>query len=91
MFLNGFLTNDTNNYSLKTVLQPQIYYFRILVDYIPSNEVLSSATSILFRNWGINNWQQYYATIIWLAYETDKYYNNKQNGLPIISLKKNGT
>lgn len=88
MFLNGFLTNDTNNYSLKTVLQPQIYYFRILVDYIPSNEVLSSATSILFRNWGINNWQQYYATIIWLAYETDKYYNNKQNGLPIISLKK---
>lgn len=88
MFLNGFLTNDTNNYSLKTVLQPQIYYFRLLVDYIPSNDVLSKATTTLFNNWGINNWQQYYATIIWLAYETDKYYKDNQNGLPIISLEK---
>jgi hypothetical protein len=88
MFLNGFLTNDTNNYSLKIVLQPQIYYFRLLVDYIPSNDVLSKATEILFNNWGIKNWQQYYTTLIWLAYETDKYYQEKQDGVPVISLDK---
>ena len=88
MFLNGFLTNDTNNYSIKTVLQPQMYYFRLLVDYIPSNNALSKATEILFNNWGIKNWQQYYATIIWLAYETDRYYQEKQNGLPVILLDK---
>lgn len=88
MFLNGFLTNDTNNYSLKTVLQPQMYYFQLLVDYIPSNEVLSKATQILFNKWGINNWLQYLGTIVCLAYETDKYYQNKQTGLPIISLDK---
>ena len=88
MFLNGFLTNDTNNYFLKTVLQPQIYYFRMLVDYIPSNNALSKATEILFNNWEIKNWQQYYATIIWLAHETDKYYQEKQNGVPIIPLDK---
>ena len=88
MFLNGFLTNDTNNYSLKTVLQPQMYYFQLLVDYIPSNEVLSKATQILFNKWGINNWLQYLGTIVCLAYETDKYYQNKQKGLPIISLDK---
>ena len=88
MFLNGFLTNDTNNYSLRTVLQPQMYYFNLLVDYIPSNEALSKATEILFNNWGIKNWQQYYTTIIWLAYETDKYYQEKQKGVPIIPLGK---
>lgn len=50
--------------------------------------MLSKATTTLFNNWGINNWQQYYATIIWLAYETNKYYKDNQNGLPIISLEK---
>lgn len=88
MFLNSFLTNDTNNYSLKTVLQPQMYYFRMLVDYIPSNDVLSKATEILFGNWGIKNWQQYLYTLFWLAYETDKYYQEKQKGVPVISLDK---
>lgn len=88
MFLNNFLTNDTNNYSLTTVLQPQMYYFQLLVNYIPSSDVLSKATEILFNYWGVNNWLQYYATIVWLAYETDKYYQNKQKGLPIISLDK---
>ena len=88
MFLNGFLTNDTNNYSLKTVLQPQIYYFHLLVDYIPFSDVLSKAAEVLFNNWGIKSWQQYYTTIIWLAYETDKYYQEKQNGVPIIPLDK---
>lgn len=85
MFLNNFLSNDTNNYSLKTALQPQMYYLQLLVDYIPSSEVLRKATKILFNFWGINNWLQYYATIVWLAYETDKYYQDKQKGLPIIS------
>lgn len=88
MFLNNFLTNDINNYSLKTALQPQMYYLQLLVDYIPSSEVLRKATKILFNFWGINNWLQYYATIVWLAYETDKYYQDKQKGLPIISLDK---
>ena len=36
MFLNGFLTNDTNNYSLKTTLKPQIYYFHLLVGLLKS-------------------------------------------------------
>lgn len=88
MFLNGFLTNDTNNYSLQTVLQPQMYYFHMLVDYIPFSNVLGKAAEVLFNNWGIKSWQQYYTTIIWLAYETDKYYQEKQNGVPIIPLDK---
>ena len=88
IFLNAFLSNDTNNYTLQSVLQPQMYYFRILVDYIPSNNVLTAAIKILFANWGIKSWQQYYTTIIWLASETDKYYQEKQNGVPIISLGK---
>lgn len=88
MFLNGFLTNDTNNYSIKTVLQPQMYYFSLLVDYIPSNDVLSKATEILFNNWGIKNWRQYCTTLIWLAHETDKYCQEKQDGVPVISLDK---
>lgn len=65
-----------------------MYYFQLLVDYIPSSEVLRKATKILFNYWGINNWLQYYATIVWLAYETDKYYQDNQKGLPIISLDK---
>lgn len=87
-FLHGFLTNDTNNYSLRAVLQPQFYYFQRLVEYIPSSEVLSKASQILFNTWGINEWSQYCATIVWLAYETDKYYQEKQKGLPIIPLEK---
>lgn len=88
IFLNGFLTNDTNNYTLQSVLQPQMYYFRILVNYISSNNILTSAIENLFANWGIKSWQQYYTTIIWLASETDKYYQEKQNGIPVISLEK---
>lgn len=88
MFLFGFLTNDTNNYSLKSVIQPQIHYFRLLVDFIPSNKVLCRATETLFNNWGISSWNQYFVTIFWLAYESDKYYREKQKGVPIISLDK---
>lgn len=85
-FLNAFLTNDTNNYSLNAVLQPQMFYFKVLVDFIPSNDVLTKATEVLFKNWGIKNWCQYYATIIWLAKQIDNYFKKKKDGVPIIPL-----
>ena len=86
-FLNGFLTNDSNHYDIQTILQPQMYYFQRLVDFIPSNEVMTKATKVLLHNWGIESWQQYYTTIVIIAHETDKYYKSKTNGLPIITPK----
>ena len=85
LFLNGFITNDSNNYDFKAIIQPQIYYFRQLIEYIPSNDVLAQAAKTLLHDWGIDNWQQYYTTIFLLAYQTDKYYKNKEDGVPIIS------
>ena len=85
IFLNNFLNNDSNEYDFKAIIQPQIYYFRKLVDFIPSNEVLTKATERLFLKWGIERWQQYYTTIISLAYQTDQYIIKKENGLPVIS------
>lgn len=87
IFLNGFLTNDSNHYDIQTILQPQMYYFQRLVDFIPSNEVMTEATKVLLHNWGIESWQQYYTTIVIIAHETDKYYKSKTNGLPIITPK----
>ena len=87
IFLNGFLTNDSNHYDIQTILQPQMYYFQRLVDFIPSNEVMTKATKVLLHNWGIESWQQYYTTIVIIAHETDKYYKSKTNGLPIITPK----
>ena len=87
LFLNGFLTNDSNNYNLQAVLQPQMYYFLQLVDYIPSNEVLKKAAEHLLHVWGVENWMQYYNTIVVLAYDTDKYITNHANGVPIIPSK----
>lgn len=84
LFLNGFITNDNNNYDLQSVLQPQMYYFRQLVNFIPMNEVLSKASERLFNEWGIESWQPYYTTIVIIASETDKYYKKKENGVPII-------
>lgn len=84
IFLNNFLNNDSNKYDFKAIIQPQIYYFRKLVEFIPSNEVLTKATERLFINWGIERWQQYYTTIISLAYQTDQYIIKKENGLPVI-------
>jgi hypothetical protein len=86
IFLNSFLTNDSNNYDYNAVLQPQLYYFYQLINFIPSNEVLKKATEILFKNWGISSWQQYYTTIFVIAHETDKYIQRKGNGVPIITL-----
>lgn len=87
LFLNGFLTNDSNHYNIKATLQPQMYYFQQLVDFIPSNEVLTKATEKLFLDWGIKSWQPYYTTIICIASETDKYITNNGNGVPIITPK----
>ena len=84
IFLNGFLTNDSNNYDLQAVLQPQMYYFQQLVNFIPANDVLSKASEKLLHIWGIKNWQPYYTTIVIIASETDKYYKKKENGIPII-------
>ena len=85
LFLNGFLTNDNNSYDLKTVLQSQIYYFQQLVSFIPSSKVLSMAWEKLLADWGVESWLHYFATIVYLAKETDKYINAGESGLPIIS------
>lgn len=85
IFLTCFLTNDSNNYDLKTILQPQLYYFHQLINFIPSNEVLTKATEVLFDNWGIKSWQQYYTTLFIIANETDEYIKKKKNGVPIIT------
>lgn len=84
-FLNRYLTNESNNYNLQSVIQPQMYYFRVLLDFIPSNEVMNNAAKIKLNDYGIENWMQYYATILFLAYETDYYYKHKLNGIPIIN------
>ena len=85
IFLNGFLTNDSNNYDLQAVLQPQMYYFQQLVNFIPTNEVLLKASEKLLHDWNIKSWQPYYTTIVIIANETDNYYKNKERGVPIIS------
>ena len=86
IFLNCFLTNDSNNYDLNTILQPQLYYFNQLVNFIPSNEVLKKATEVLFDNWDIKSWQQYYTTLFIIADQTDGYIKRKDNGVPIIAI-----
>lgn len=87
-FLNGYLTNDTNNYEMQKVLQPQMYYFSVLIDFIHTNDVMNKASEKLLCNYGIDNWLQYYATITYLANETDRYYKEKSNGVPIIYPEK---
>lgn len=84
IFLNSFLTNDNNNYELRTVLLPQLFYFYQLISFIPSNEVLRKATVLLFRKWGIDSWRQYYTTLFIIANKTDSYIRRKDNGVPII-------
>lgn len=87
MFLNGFLTNDSNNYDIQSVLQPQMYYFQQLIKFIPTNEVMSKASEKLLHEWCIESWQQYYTTIIIIAHQTDKYYKDRASGVPIITPK----
>lgn len=85
LFLNRYLTNESNNYNLQSVIQPQMYYFRVLLDFIPSSEVMNNAAKIKLNDYGIENWLQYFATILYLASETDNYYKHKLNGIPIIN------
>lgn len=85
LFLNGFITNDSNSYDLQIILQPQIYYFQQLINFIPTNKVLSKASEKLLHEWGITSWQQYFSTITIIAYQTDKYIKDNATGLPIIT------
>lgn len=85
LFLYGFITNDSNSYDLQIALQPQIYYFQQLINFIPTNKVLSKASEKLLHGWGITSWQQYFSTITIIAYQTDKYIKDNANGLPIIT------
>lgn len=83
LFLNSFLTNDSNNYDFQAILQPQLFYFYQLVQFIPSSVVLTKAAELLFSNWGIDNWQQYYSSIFVIAKETDTL--RKEKGVQVIS------
>ena len=85
IFLSCFLTNDSNNYEYKAILQPQLYYYHQLINFIPKNEVLQKATEVLFERWGIESWQQYYTTLFVIATQTDGYIKEKANGLPIVT------
>ena len=85
LYLNRFLTNDSNNYEFNTVILPQLHYFFSLIRFIPSNEVLKKATQVLFNKWGITSWQQYYTTCFIVAKKTDEYMIRNENGVPIIS------
>lgn len=88
LFLNSYLTNDCNNYDFEAVLQPQLFYFMTLMEYIPQNEILSKAAAVLFKQWGIKSWKEYCTTILFLAKDTEKYHATQENGVPIINLEK---
>ncbi len=84
LFLNGFLTNEANMYDLQYIMQPQMFYFQQLVDFIPSNKVLTKVAEKLLHDWGVDNWLQYFNTILSLAYDTDQYIKKHANGVPTI-------
>lgn len=88
LFLNSFITNDCNNYDFKAVMQAQMYYFMTLIKFIPNNVVLTKATTTLFDQWGIKSWKEYYATILFLAHDTEQYRIKHENGVPIIKLSR---
>lgn len=88
MYLNQLLNNDSNEYDLNKVLQPQAYYFFQLINFIPTNDVMKLASDKLLADWGLTSWKQYYVTIIWLAKDTDDYFKEHQSGVPIIPLEK---
>lgn len=88
IFLNSFINNDANDYNLQKVLQPQSYYFYKLIEFIPTNDVMKKASDKLLAKWGLKSWKQYYATIVWLAKNTDDYYREHQTGIPVIPIEK---
>ena len=64
LFLSSFLTNDSNNYNFQAVFQPQLYYFYCFINAIEKNEVLTAASIILLKKWGITSWRQYLVTFM---------------------------
>lgn len=86
LFLNSFLTNDTNIYDYQKVIQCQAYYFQQLIAFIPSNDLMKNASEQLFARWRIGHWNQYFATILWLCNETNRYKEDRGLGVPIINV-----
>ena len=85
LFLNLFITNDTNNFNFQSALQPQLYYVYHLAQVCDENEVLRDATNILFEKWGISSWQEYAATLMYVANETERYRVEHKSGIPILN------
>lgn len=88
LFLNQFITNDTNNFNFQSALQPQLYYIFHLAQVCEQNEVMNKASKVLFRRWGITSWQQYVATLMYLANKTEEYRKTQQGGVFTINLPK---
>lgn len=88
LFPNQFLTNDTNNFDLQRVLQPQLYYIYNIAKLCEHNEILNKASKVLFERWGITSWKQYVATLMYLANQTEEYRKEQHVGVPIINLPR---
>ena len=73
LYLNQFLTNDTNNFDFKRALQPQLYYVYHLIQLCEKNDLMRKASEVLFERWGITSWQQYVGTLMYLANQTAEY------------------
>lgn len=86
LFLNQFLTNDTNNFELQSALQPQLYYIYNLAKLCEHNEILDKASKVLFERWGVTSWKQYVVTLMYFANKTEEYRKKQQRGVPIINL-----
>lgn len=88
LYLNQFLTNDTNNFDFKRALQPQLYYVYHLIQLCEKNDLMRKASEVLFERWGITSWQQYVGTLMYLANQTEEYRKGQKGGVPIINLQK---
>lgn len=88
LFLNQFITNDTNSYNFQGILQPQLYYLYHLVQLCEKNDVMRKASETLFRRWGISSWKQYVATLMYLANQTEEYRKDQHKGVPVINPQK---
>lgn len=88
LFLNQFVTNDTNNFDFQQAIQPQLYYVFHLAQLCEQNDVMRKASEVLFERWGITSWKQYVATLMYLANQTEDYRKSQQGGVPIIQLHK---
>lgn len=84
VFINRYLNNDCNDFDFQSVMASQIHYFKTLIDSVETTLALKKATDNLLVQYGISSWQEYFATILYLAFETEKYRKNKELGLPIV-------